>query len=121
MFHSIDRIDDRPSRDHNIDMKDIDIVKVKNLVQTGIRETTLGLGESSSICRSDPVCTETVVKQATFELQSRLDRKNNIVCYNVTEHDSNLKDDCVRKQIEMQGGRNTQAVDTVKEGEVETG
>ena len=60
-----------------------EIVEVKNLVQTGIRETTLGLGESSSIGRSDPVCTETVVKQATFELQSRLDRKNNIVCYNV--------------------------------------
>ena len=55
-------------------MKD-EIVEVKNLVQTGIRETTLGLGESSSIGRSDPVCTETVVKQAAFELQSRLDRK----------------------------------------------
>ena len=58
-------------------MKD-EIVEVKNLVKTGIRETTLGLGESSSICRSDPVCIETVIKKATFELQSRLDRKNNI-------------------------------------------
>ena len=47
------------------------------------------------------MCTETVVKQATFELQSRLDRKNNIVCYTVAEHDSNLKDDCVRKHIEF--------------------
>ena len=59
-------------------MKD-EIVEVKNLVHTGIRETTLGLQESSSIGRLDPVCTETVVKQAAFELQSRLDRKNNIV------------------------------------------
>ena len=35
-----------------------------------------------------------VIKQTANEIQSRLERKNNIVLYNVKEHEGNLKADC---------------------------
>ena len=40
--------------------------------------------------------TDNIVKQATHEMQSRMDRKNNIAFYGVHEASSNVKEECVR-------------------------
>jgi len=42
------------------------------------------------------VVKETIVKETASELQSRLDRRNNIALFNMKENESNLKEECVR-------------------------
>ena len=43
---------------------------------------------------------DTIIKQATHEMQSRMDRKNNIVMVNVNEQEGNIKEDSATKERE---------------------
>jgi hypothetical protein len=43
---------------------------------------------------------DTIIKQATNEMQSRMDRKNNIVMFNVNEQEGNIKEDISTKETE---------------------
>ena len=43
---------------------------------------------------------DTIIKQATNEMQSRMDRKNNIVMFNVNEQEGNIKEDIATKERE---------------------
>lgn len=44
--------------------------------------------------------TDNIIKQATSEMQSRIDRKNNIVLFNVNEQDGNIKEEIATKEKE---------------------
>jgi hypothetical protein len=43
---------------------------------------------------------DTIIKQPTNEMQSRMDRKNNIVMFNVNEQEGNIKEDISTKETE---------------------
>ena len=53
-------------------------------------------GKGSTVGKETSCAPEVIVKQATTELQSRIDRKNNIAFFGVKEQESNLRDECIQ-------------------------
>lgn len=51
--------------------------------------------------RTDPISPTSVITQATKEVQSRVDRRNNILVFNVPESDSNIKDQVVKNDTDV--------------------
>ena len=75
-----------------VDMKAEIVNEVRNA--TGSSENVVDI-KSIQGNQPTPLVQDTVVKQAAHELQSRLDRRNNVAFYNVKENISNLKEECM--------------------------
>ena len=85
-----------------ISMKDEIMKEVKQLdtsqsTKNAVVQTKTG-GEQTPIdlVKQNTVVKENIVKETASELQSRIDRRNNIALFNVKENQSNIKEECIR-------------------------
>lgn len=83
--------------------EDVSTIKVSmETMKDEIVKEVVSATSNKHASAEDPISktdADTIVKQATNEMQSRLERKNNIVMFNVKEPTGNLKDDIIKQDV----------------------